>query len=89
MLCYIRSIRKAAPSQSWFGGNRMATGKVKWFSDSKGYGFIEVDGSRDVFVHYSAIVQEGYKSLAEGQAVEFEVVDGDKGPQAANVSLVA
>ena len=67
----------------------MATGKVKWFSDAKGYGFIEVDGSRDVFVHYSAIVQEGYKSLAEGQAVEFEVVDGDKGPQAANVSLVA
>jgi len=67
----------------------MATGKVKWFSDAKGYGFIEVEGSRDVFVHYSAIKQEGYKSLAEGQAVEFEIIDGDKGPQASNVSLVA
>ena len=72
-----------------FGGDSMPTGKVKWFSDSKGYGFIELEGTRDVFVHYSAVQNEGYKSLAEGQMVEFEIVDGDKGPQAANVSLVA
>lgn len=65
------------------------TGKVKWFNDSKGYGFIEVDGQRDVFVHYSAISSEGYKSLAEGQAVQFELIDGAKGPQAANVMATA
>jgi len=64
----------------------MLNGKVKWFSDSKGYGFIEVEGRKDVFVHYSAIEQSGYKSLAEGQPVEFEIVDGDKGPQAAQVT---
>jgi len=66
----------------------MPTGKVKWFNDSKGYGFIETEEGRDVFVHFSAIVAEGYKSLSEGQAVEFEIVEGTKGPQAANVSLV-
>ena len=60
-------------------------GKVKWFNDSKGYGFIERDGGRDVFVHFSAIGGDGFKSLAEGQMVEFEVTDGPKGPQAANV----
>jgi cold shock protein len=65
----------------------MQTGKVKWFSDAKGYGFIEVDGSTDVFVHYSAIQKEGYRTLVEGQEVEFEVVDGAKGPQASKVSL--
>ncbi|MDO8682516.1 MAG: cold shock domain-containing protein [Armatimonadota bacterium] len=64
----------------------MQSGKVKWFSDAKGYGFIEVDGSRDVFVHYSVIQKDGYKTLTEGEAVEFEVVDGDKGPQATNVN---
>jgi CspA family cold shock protein len=64
----------------------MQTGKVKWFSDAKGYGFIEVDGKRDIFVHYSAIQKEGFKTLMEGQEVEFEIVDGVKGPQAANVS---
>jgi CspA family cold shock protein len=65
----------------------MSTGKVKWFNESKGYGFIEPDGGgRDVFVHYSAIQGEGYKTLSEGQPVEFEVTQGDKGPQAANVS---
>lgn len=65
----------------------MSTGKVKWFNEAKGYGFIEPDGGgRDVFVHYSAIQGEGYKTLAEGQQVEFEVIQGDKGPQASNVS---
>jgi len=64
----------------------MQTGKVKWFSDAKGYGFIEVAGRRDIFVHFSAIQKEGYKTLAEGQDVEFEIVDGAKGPQAANVA---
>lgn len=65
-------------------------GKVKWFSDQKGYGFISKDdGSGDVFVHFSAITGEGYKSLAEGEAVEFEVTDSDKGPKAANVVKVA
>jgi CspA family cold shock protein len=64
----------------------MSTGKVKWFNESKGYGFIEPDGGgRDVFVHYSAIQGEGYKTLSEGQAVEFEIIQGEKGPQASNV----
>ena len=67
----------------------MLKGKVKWFSETKGYGFIEVEGRRDIFVHYSAIQKEGYKTLNEGQEVEFEIVDGLKGPQAANVTGVA
>jgi CspA family cold shock protein len=60
-------------------------GKVKWFNNAKGYGFIGRDDGPDVFVHYSGITSEGYKSLAEGDDVEFEIVDGQKGPQAANV----
>ncbi|MBP3231424.1 cold shock domain-containing protein [Anaerovibrio sp.] len=60
-------------------------GKVKWFSAEKGYGFIEREGGDDVFVHFSAIVDEGFKTLNEGQAVEFEIVEGARGPQAANV----
>jgi len=60
-------------------------GKVKWFQNAKGYGFIERDGGPDVFVHYTAIVGEGYKSLSEDDVVEFEIVQGTKGPQAANV----
>ena len=63
----------------------MNNGTVKWFNAEKGFGFIEVEGENDVFVHFSAINQDGYKSLEEGQAVEFEVVEGDRGPQAANV----
>jgi CspA family cold shock protein len=63
----------------------MAKGTVKWFNDQKGYGFIAQESGPDVFVHFSAIQDEGFKSLAEGQQVEFEVIQGPKGPQAANV----
>ena len=60
-------------------------GKVKWFSNVKGYGFIEQEGGQDVFVHYSSIQSEGYKTLEEGDVVTFEIVQGEKGPQASNV----
>jgi CspA family cold shock protein len=63
-------------------------GKVKWFNNAKGYGFIEREGGEDVFVHYSAITGDGYRSLQEGDAVEFEVVSSDKGLQAANVAKI-
>lgn len=63
----------------------MAKGTVKWFNDSKGFGFIEQDGGKDVFVHHTAIQAEGFKSLQEGDRVSFDVVDGAKGPAAANV----
>lgn len=62
------------------------TGTVKWFNDAKGFGFIQREGGPDVFVHFSAIQSNGFKSLAEGDKVEFEIVEGQKGPQAANVS---
>ncbi|KOO50415.1 cold-shock protein [Priestia koreensis] len=64
----------------------MLQGKVKWFNAEKGFGFIEVEGREDVFVHFSAIQGEGYKTLEEGQTVSFEIVDGARGPQAANVT---
>ncbi|AAT04677.1 cold-shock protein [Listeria monocytogenes] len=63
----------------------MQNGKVKWFNNEKGYGFIESDGGEDIFVHFTAIQGDGYKSLEEGQAVTFEVVEGNRGAQAANV----
>jgi len=63
----------------------MTKGKVKWFNENKGYGFIEREDGPDVFVHFSAIQMEGFKTLAEGEEVEFEVTEGEKGPQAANV----
>ena len=65
------------------------TGKVKWFNDAKGFGFVTPDdGSKDVFVHFSAITGQGFKSLAEGDRIEFEVEDSDKGPKAANVRKI-
>ncbi|MEW4218652.1 cold-shock protein CspD [Rossellomorea marisflavi] len=63
----------------------MLQGKVKWFNAEKGFGFIEVEGQDDVFVHFSAIQGEGYKTLEEGQDVTFEIVEGARGPQASNV----
>jgi cold shock protein len=66
----------------------VATGTVKWFSSEKGYGFISQEDGPDVFVHFSSIQGEGYRNLEENQKVEFDVTEGDKGPQAANVRLV-
>jgi CspA family cold shock protein len=63
----------------------MAEGTVKWFNDAKGFGFIEEDGGKDIFVHHTAIQAEGFKSLSEGERVSFDVVDGQKGPAAQNV----
>ena len=62
------------------------TGQVKWFNNEKGFGFIEMEGADDVFVHFSAIQGDGYKALEEGQEVSFEIVEGNRGPQAANVT---
>jgi cold shock protein len=71
------------------GGLESMQGTVKWFNNAKGYGFIGREDGPDVFVHYSAITSEGYKSLQEGDVVEFEIVQGQKGPQAANVNKAA
>src|SRR5271154_2359512 len=80
-----RGRRHGKHPRSPSGGAHKVQGTVKWFNNSKGYGFIGRDDGPDVFVHYSAIVGDGYRSLQEGDAVEFEIVQGPKGPQAANV----
>ena len=82
-------INNAARAQRTYfrRSKEMETGKVKWFNSEKGYGFIEREDGSDVFVHFSAIEMDGYKTLAEGSAVNFEVTDGEKGPQAANVTM--
>ncbi|MFD1203937.1 MULTISPECIES: cold shock domain-containing protein [Sporosarcina] len=67
----------------------MYQGKVKWFSNEKGYGFIETDNGEDVFVHYTGIVADGFKTLDEGQSVTFEIIEGNRGPQAANVLTIS
>jgi cold shock protein len=77
--CYVLKVNKS------LGVLLMNNGKVKWFNAEKGFGFIEADGGQDVFVHFSAIQTEGFKSLEEGQSVSFEIVEGARGPQAANV----
>src|SRR5258708_32728724 len=87
----MRTTRLLCPFLELAGGGvfHMATGTVKWFNDAKGVGFISPsDGSKDGFVHFSALSGEGFKTLAEGAQVEFEVVDGPKGPQAQNVTVV-
>lgn len=66
----------------------MKEGTIKWFNSEKGFGFIEIEGEKDVFVHFSAIKGDGFKSLQEGQKVSFDVVEGSRGPQADNVSII-
>ena len=66
----------------------MSTGTVKFFNAEKGYGFIKAEDGKEIFIHYSAIQSDGYKTLEEGQKVQFEIVEGTRGPQAANVSLI-
>ena len=66
----------------------MSTGKVKWFNAEKGYGFITSEDGKDVFVHYSSINSEGFKTLEEGQKVSFDIVEGARGPQAANITIL-
>lgn len=87
MLCLLATIASAGGFRI-MESSSMKTGTVKWFNDAKGYGFIEVEGHKDVFVHYSAIRKDGYRSLMEGQTVEFELVEGSKGLQAANVGII-
>jgi CspA family cold shock protein len=82
-------VARCRAATSLVEGGVLAQGTVKWFSNEKGYGFIERDEGDDVFVHFTAIAMDGYKSLREGQRVEFEVVEGTKGLQAANVQAVA
>ena len=102
MACEARSITPAGSADSRLRGEITAhsslqevramarlTGTVKWFNDAKGYGFISREGGPDVFVHFSAIQGSGFKSLAEGDRVEFEIVQGQKGPQADNVIKTA
>ena len=87
-MCYanrVGAIAEAATLQFIFGGITMK-GTVKWFNNQKGYGFISDESGKDVFVHYSGLNMEGFKALDEGASVEFDVIDGAKGPQAVNVT---
>jgi len=70
------------------GGTYMQQGKVKWFNNEKGYGFIEYNDGEDVFVHFTGIQEEGFRTLEEGQDVSFEIIEGNRGPQAANVNKI-
>jgi CspA family cold shock protein len=88
-VCFIHTRISGAISKETRGETRMANGVVKWFNNSKGFGFITQDNGEDVFVHFSAIAGDGFKSLNEGDKVTFEVVKGPKGLQAANVSKTA
>jgi CspA family cold shock protein len=80
----IKKVRKVRTEEK----KKMANGTVKWFNDAKGFGFIQQDNGPDVFVHFSAISGDGFKSLAEGDRVEFDVTQGQKGPQSANVRRI-
>ena len=84
----IQFLRAATEEPKQHGDIEMPQGKVKWFNNAKGYGFIVQDEGPEVFVHYSAIQGDGYKALAEGEEVTFEISDSDKGPQATNVVKV-
>lgn len=86
MLALIRYLQVACLFNFDRGGVMATTGRVKWFDEKKGFGFIEREDGNDVFVHFKAINGEGYKTLTEGQEVEFDVEDGPKGPQASNVT---
>jgi CspA family cold shock protein len=83
-----RLISNGSTGEQKKGATAMAQGTVKWFNDAKGFGFIQQDNGPDVFVHFSAIAGDGFKSLAEGDRVEFDVVQGQKGPQSANVRKI-
>jgi len=89
-LCWVRKTIKFYPLKEELGGINLMiyTGKVKWFDSAKGFGFIERESGDDVFVHFSAIQDDGYKSLEEEQEVEFEIVEADRGPQAENVVAI-
>jgi cold shock protein len=78
----------AGRAASWMKKVKMAQGTVKWFNGDKGYGFIAVEGGPDVFVHFSALKGDGYRTLEEGQKVEFDITQGQKGPQAENVTVI-
>jgi len=88
LACRAGSSRNARPTKKEKDTLSRTTGTVKWFNNTKGYGFIGQDDGKDVFVHYSAIQGDGYKTLHEGDLVEFEVTQGQKGPQAENVIKV-